>query len=97
MTGHGRHLNLVIDLKGHIKGRSIAAGFLGLLIAFVLTAAADLVASKAVPLPPGIDVSKPETLQTLDKTMPTSAFAIVQAGWLLSAFTAAAFAAWMAR
>jgi hypothetical protein len=73
--------------------RSVLAVFLGILSCFFLILAVEMLGQLVYPPPPGMDFSKPETVEAAMKTLKPGQFAFVLGAWAVGTFIGSGIAA----
>jgi hypothetical protein len=73
--------------------RRIGAVIVGLIVAFILVFAAEGIAHKIYPPPPGMNMQDMERVKAFVATLPLSVMLIVLTGWLIATFVATWLAA----
>jgi hypothetical protein len=73
--------------------RSVLAIFLGVISCFFLILAVEMLGQLVYPPPPGMDFSKPETVEAALKSVKPGQFAFVLAAWAIGTFIGAGIAA----
>jgi len=66
-------------------GRTILAGVAGCALSFLIILGMDALSHQVYPPPAGLDPRDPAAMRTIIAGMPTGAFIIVVAGWILGA------------
>ena len=66
-------------------GRNIAAGVVGIIVAFVLVVVVEKIGHTVYPIPEGLDFADPEAMLDYFATVPLGAMLFVAAAWLIGA------------
>ncbi len=77
--------------------RSTIAALLGIVVAFASVGIIETLGHTVFPLPPGLDVTKPEQLRAYMQSIPSGALLFVLAAWVIAAFAGTAVACAIAK
>jgi hypothetical protein len=67
-------------------GHTIIAVIAGVVVAFALGAAIEWLGHQMYPMPPGVDLSRPEQAQDYVRNLPVGALLIVLTSWVVATF-----------